>query len=77
MVPVNSKAWVNGCLVDAGKGEPIVEERGVKPWEVGRVLRIKCWFRRGTWKMAEPRGVWSHLGEFERQQGHLSSRNED
>lgn len=35
--------------------------RGMKPWEVGRVERMMGWLRRGTWKIAQPRGTWSHL----------------
>lgn len=57
---------------DFGKGEAIAESRGAKPWDVGSVERIRCWFLRGTWKIAQPRGVWSHLSHrtLDLSQGH-------
>jgi hypothetical protein len=47
--------------VNAGKGDAMDELRGSKPWEVGSVERMRDWLRSGTWKIAVPRGTWSHL----------------
>lgn len=70
IVPTNSKFAVcfdlpPGTKADLGKGEPMVAERGSKPWDVGSVLRIRCWTREATWKIAQPRGTCSHLGDGE------------
>jgi hypothetical protein len=34
---------------------------GTKRWEVGKEERMKGWLRAGTWRMAQPRGTYSHL----------------
>ena len=53
-------AW-DWAKVRFGKGETGFSPFGMKPWEVGRVLRIIPWFRSATWKIAQPRGTCSHL----------------
>lgn len=62
-VPTNSKFATKGVFVLLGSGFMNAESgfRGMKPWDVGIVLRIEDWLRAGTWKMAQPRGTKSHL----------------
>lgn len=71
MVPVNSKfvSKSDFCASEGGRGvfgagDRVGEGRGMKPWEVGRELRIRAWLREGTWKIAQARGTWSHLFFF-------------
>lgn len=66
IVPTNSKfaVYADRALstnADLAKGDPMFPAAGRKPWEVGRVLRMSGWLREGTWKIAQPRGMWSHL----------------
>lgn len=62
-VPTNSKLSSKSDLSfsDGGSGfrDPLNGGMGLgrKPCEVGRVERMRCWLRRGTWKTAQPRGT--------------------
>lgn len=74
MVATNWKRVTKGVEVELGSGLRILvamaaaaaAAAGTKPCEVGKVLRMRCWLRKGTWKRAQPRGVKSHLRDSDR-----------
>lgn len=63
-VPTESKEFTKAEVeASCGSGlagaveEVVVEGRGVKPQEVGRVERISAWLRFGMWRRAQLRDV--------------------
>jgi hypothetical protein len=67
VVATNWKRLTKGVKVELGSELRIevvgmvAAAAGTKPCEVGKVVRMRCWLRKGTWKRAQPRGVKSHL----------------
>jgi hypothetical protein len=75
VVATNWKRVTKGVEVELGSGLRILvvgmvaaaaAAAGTKPCEVGKLVRMRCWLRKGTWKRAQPRGVKSHLRDSDR-----------